>query len=207
MALTYFSIGIGVLTFLVAGFVVWRLFRLEQYEEQRIIDLLMVSLLGTFIGARSLWVIFNWTSIDSSIGSLLVPGSVQEFSSFGALVGTILSVIIFSYVFRWPYLGTLYKMAWGALVMAIGVAFVMVMQDIPVHVLSWLPVLTFSVAPAYYFAYVLLVGFVALLLRRRISDKSYGVVLFLLVIPQIPTIVLAVILAGILWYHKKYARS
>lgn len=207
MTFTFFSIGILVLSFLVAGFVVWRLFRLEQYDEQRIIDLLVVSLLGSVIGARVLWVALHWNSSNWSIGSLILPNSLQELSSLGAFLGVIATVVIFARVFRWPYLDTLYKIAWGALVMAGGVALVLTIQNIPVDLLSWLPMVSISIAPVFYFVYVTLVGLAAWLLRRCISDRTYGVVLFLLVIPQIPTFALAIILAGVMWYHKKYAQS
>lgn len=206
MVLTSFSIAILILSFFCAGFVIWRLFRLEQYDEQRVIDLLVVLLAGTVIGARGLWVALHWNVGNWSVGSLILPNSLEELSSLGALLGLLVAVVLFARVFRWPYLDTMYKIAWGALVMAGGVAVVMTIQGIPMDLLSWVPVLSARISPVFYLVYVAVVGMIALFLRSRVFDKKYGLVLFLLVIPQIPTFALAVILAGVMWYHKKYAQ-
>lgn len=206
MVLTSFSIAILILSFFCAGFVIWRLFRLEQYDEQRVIDLLVVLLVGTVIGARGLWIALNWNVGNWSVGSLILPNSLEELSSLGALLGLVVAVVLFARVFRWPYLDTMYKIAWGALVMAGGVAVVMTIQGVPMDLLSWVPVLSARISPVFYLVYVAVVGMIALFLRSRVFDKKYGLVLFLFVIPQIPTFALAVILAGVMWYHKKYAQ-
>ncbi len=203
--LSLYSWFVIFLSLLVAGYCTWLLFRKEQYDEQRIVDVLIVGVVSALIGARVVWVLMHLAFIERTINGIILPRSLQELSSAGALVGALCGILLFCKKFHWPYLQTFNTLAAGWLVLAWGASVVLLIENVPVVLFAWIPQLAQNVHPFIYVGYVSAILAVVVILRRYI--KNIGLGAFLLAIPQVPTLLTGVVAWLIMWRYAKYGKS
>src|SRR3989338_8407629 len=91
------------LAFLSAVFIAWRLAKLYDVKEEKILDVAMVTFGGGFLGARLYAVIFNWEAFGS-FEKILFVQRYPGLSFWGGLIGKRLPVsLIESLVFLWLF--------------------------------------------------------------------------------------------------------
>lgn len=83
------------LAFLFGVFLVWRLARAWDLDEEKILDLVLMSFLGGLIGARLYFGIENWQSFTANPLNLLLVNKYPGFSFWGAFLGGWLSLYFF----------------------------------------------------------------------------------------------------------------
>ena len=84
------------LAFLFGVFLVWRLARAWDLDEEKILDLALMSFLGGLIGARLYFGIENFQSFAANPLNLLLVNKYPGFSFWGAFLGGWLSLYFFS---------------------------------------------------------------------------------------------------------------
>src|SRR3989344_506994 len=83
------------LAFLSAVFIAWRLAKLYDVKEEKILDVAMVTFGGGFLGARLYAVIFNWEAFGS-FEKILFVQRYPGLSFWGGLIGGALAFWLFT---------------------------------------------------------------------------------------------------------------
>lgn len=81
--------------FLAAVFIVWRLAKVYDVKEDKILDVAMVTFGGGFIGARLYAVIFNW-EVFGSLEKIVLVQRYPGLSFWGGLIGGTLAFWLFT---------------------------------------------------------------------------------------------------------------
>lgn len=87
------------LSLLAASFVIWRLTRVYDYDEEKVIDLTLFTFVGGLIGARVYFIGFNFDQFDNLLKMILInryPG----LAFWGGLMGGILTLRILTKYFK-----------------------------------------------------------------------------------------------------------
>lgn len=87
------------LAFLSAVFIVWRLAKVYDVEEEKILDVAMVTFLGGFIAARIYAVAYNWEAFGS-FEKILFVHRYPGLSFWGGLIGGALTFWLFTRVVK-----------------------------------------------------------------------------------------------------------
>lgn len=92
-----------VLAFLLATFVLWREGQKQGYNEEKLLDLALISIFSGFIGARVYYVLTNWAYYSGRFGDAFKfwEGGL---AFHGALLGGFLGVWWFTRRNKWPFL-------------------------------------------------------------------------------------------------------
>lgn len=75
-------------------FLVWRLSRAWDLDEEKILDLALITFIGAFIGARIYFGIQNYHFFSSNLLTLLAFNKVPGFSFWGGLIGGWIALFI-----------------------------------------------------------------------------------------------------------------
>ena len=95
------SFGILVaLGYLFAIFLIWRLSRAWDLDEEKILDLTLVAFLGGMIGARAYFVLEHWDQFMVAPSKILLFYKFPGFSFWGGLLGGWLTLFYFSKRFK-----------------------------------------------------------------------------------------------------------
>lgn len=99
-SLTVTSFGLFLsLAFFAAVFVVWRLGKTYDLNENKILDLIILTFLGGLIGARVYFVFFNW-GLFGDLSKTILINRYPGLSFWGGLVGGILVLKFFTARFK-----------------------------------------------------------------------------------------------------------
>lgn len=79
------------LAFLVAVFIIWRLGRVYDVGEEKILDLIILSFLGGIMGARIFFVATNWSAFDD-LTKMIFINRYPGLSFWGGLMGGLVTL-------------------------------------------------------------------------------------------------------------------
>lgn len=82
------------LSFLLSTYVIWRIIRVYEVDEERVFDLILLTFIGALVGARVLFVVLNYPQFMDPLKVLLInryPG----LSFWGGLLGGYLALRFF----------------------------------------------------------------------------------------------------------------
>lgn len=82
--------------FLFGIFLIWRLARAWDLDEEKVLDLTFLTSLGGLIGARIYFTLEHIHLFISKIFSIMLPNKVPGFSFWGAFIGGWLALIFFA---------------------------------------------------------------------------------------------------------------
>lgn len=85
-----------VLAFFLGLFLIWRLARAWDLNEEKILDLTILSFFGGLIGARTYFVIEHFSLFREHLLSIIVFNRIPGFSFWGALLGSLLTLYYFA---------------------------------------------------------------------------------------------------------------
>ncbi len=102
LAVSSFGVFLA-LGFLLAIFLVWRLSRAWDLDEEKILDLTLLTFIGGLIGARVYFVIFNLPIFLSNPLNLILINKVPGLFFWGGILGGWLSLYIFARRFRMDF--------------------------------------------------------------------------------------------------------
>lgn len=83
------------LSFLYGLFLVWRLARAWELNEERVLDLTLITFMGALIGARLVFAIES-SEIGFNVSKLILINKIPGFSLWGGLLGGFLTLAFFS---------------------------------------------------------------------------------------------------------------
>lgn len=86
--------------YLFAIFLIWRLSRAWDLDEEKILDLTLLTFLGGLVGARIYFVLENWTYFSDSFLKIILFTKYPGFSFWGALLGGVLGLMYFTKKFK-----------------------------------------------------------------------------------------------------------
>ena len=92
------------LAFLLATFLVWRLARAWDLNEEKILDLVLLTFFGSLIGARIFFVSLNFDYFAPSLSRILLITSYPGLSFWGGLLGGWLTLLFFTKRFKLDFL-------------------------------------------------------------------------------------------------------
>lgn len=102
--LTIYSYGFFLaLAFLVATYVFWREGKKQGYQEEKLLDFSIISLLAALVGGRILYVLINFEQFSGNFGRILYFWE-GGFAYFGSLVVVFAVGIFFIRRWRWSFL-------------------------------------------------------------------------------------------------------
>lgn len=112
MYLSFFILTIGVV---VASYVVWRAFRREQFDEQRTIDILLITIvfalggarLGNYIQGINFYTVFIETLYRMVVDDIIILCTV---------IVSLLCVSLFLWYIKWPVWESINFLSFGAVV-------------------------------------------------------------------------------------------
>lgn len=84
------------LGFLLGIFLIWRLARAWDLDEEKVLDLALLTFLGGMIGARIYFVIDNWQYFAASPINVILINKVPGFSFWGGFLGGWLTLYFFA---------------------------------------------------------------------------------------------------------------
>ncbi len=84
------------LGFLVGVFLVWRLSRAWDLDEEKILDLTLLTFLGGLVGARLYFVLENFSIFSQNLFGILLINKLPGFSFWGAFLGGWLTLYFLS---------------------------------------------------------------------------------------------------------------
>lgn len=84
------------LGFLAAMFTVWRLAKAYDVNEEKTLDLILLTFLGGLIGARAYFVLFNSHSFFDSFQKIVLINRYPGLSFWGGLIGGIITLSFFT---------------------------------------------------------------------------------------------------------------
>ena len=164
----------------VAMYVVWMLFRIEEYDETRIIDLIIITGISAIVGGRGVWVWQHWDEVSHTFGEI-TSLSLAEISLFGLVVVPLITVTLFLRKIDWPYWISLDRISVGGLFLAMFASLGLGYENVNISVYPSL--LTgqevFISAWWLFLIYAAFIG-VWFVIIRRISYPGYVVGLFLI---------------------------
>ncbi|MCA9397838.1 prolipoprotein diacylglyceryl transferase [candidate division WWE3 bacterium] len=186
---------------LVSMYVTWMLFRIEEFSEEQIIDLIIITIVSALLGGRVVWLWEHWGEIDHSIASFLHI-SLDGFSLIGLVVVPLVTVSLFLRKIDWPYWVSLDRLSVGALFtslfVSLGLGYENKLSDV-YPVLLGSNELTISA----WWLFLLFASFIAIwfFLIRRVNHPGYVMGLFL-----IGTLRVSLLLTGLVaWLIIRYS--
>src|SRR3990167_9200013 len=91
------------LAFLVGLFLVWRQARAWDFDEEKIIDLTLLTSLGALIGSRIYFVLINFNFFTADFYRVILITKYPGFSFWGAFLGGWLTLYFFSRRFKMDF--------------------------------------------------------------------------------------------------------
>lgn len=77
-------------------FLIWRLARAWDYDEEKILDLILLTIIGGLIGARLYFVFENWVIFTKEPINIFLIHKALGFSFWGGVLGGSLALIYFT---------------------------------------------------------------------------------------------------------------
>lgn len=94
---TVSSFGIFLaLGFLFGIFLIWRLARAWDLDEEKVLDLMLLTFVGAFVGARVYFALENWNLFVASPFDLVLINKIPGFSFWGGFLGGWLTLYAFA---------------------------------------------------------------------------------------------------------------
>ncbi|MBI3103410.1 prolipoprotein diacylglyceryl transferase [Candidatus Daviesbacteria bacterium] len=95
ISVSSFGVFLG-MGFLAGGFLIWRLSRAWDLDEEKILDLSLLTFLTGLIGARIYFVLENWAYFSDSFLKIILFTKYPGFSFWGAFLGGFLGLAYFT---------------------------------------------------------------------------------------------------------------
>jgi phosphatidylglycerol---prolipoprotein diacylglyceryl transferase len=89
---------------LVSTFLIWRRGRKLAFNEESIIDMVLISLITALIFSRAAYVLTHWDDFKDSILKIVVVTYFPGFDGVFALIGGLLGSFLFAWVKKWNLL-------------------------------------------------------------------------------------------------------
>ncbi|MFC1711261.1 prolipoprotein diacylglyceryl transferase [Patescibacteria group bacterium] len=105
---TITSLGVMiVLGFILGSFLIWKKTKEENFDEEKAMDAIIVTTVFAFLVSRSLFVLFYFSEMGGNLLSWFDFVGKPGFSWIGALLGGIVSLVLFCKKHKWDF----YKVA------------------------------------------------------------------------------------------------
>ena len=102
-SLTIYSYGLFLaLAFLAGTFVIWQESRKSNFDEEKILDFILVSVLGAFVFGRIAFVGFNWYLFSPDWKQIFLFWNIGGFHPIGVFLGSLIAGLIYLRKQRWP---------------------------------------------------------------------------------------------------------
>ena len=101
--ITIYSFGFFLtLAYLAATFILWREGKRQGYNEEKLLDLSVISLIAALVGGRIYYVLINWQQFTDEPGSILAfwQGGLAY---YGALFGILVAGSYFIKMWKWAF--------------------------------------------------------------------------------------------------------
>lgn len=99
ISISSFGVFLG-LGFLAGVFLIWRLSRAWDLDEEKVLDLTILTCLSGIAGARIYFVLENWPYFANDLLKIIIFIKHPGFSFWGGLIGGILGLMYFTKKFR-----------------------------------------------------------------------------------------------------------
>lgn len=93
-----------VLGFFWASFLLWKLIRLTSYKEEELFDTLFISIAGSLVGGRLLYIILHFDAFGFDLLKFILINGYPGLSLYGALFGGFITLFICSSQKRMKFL-------------------------------------------------------------------------------------------------------
>lgn len=90
------------LAFLVGTFVIWKEGRKKNFDEEKVLDFILISILGGLLVGRILFVGFNWELFATNLTAIVLFWNIPGFYGLGIVVGSLISGVLYLRKQRWP---------------------------------------------------------------------------------------------------------
>jgi len=106
LAISFFGITTAI-GFFFGSFLVWKKSKEEHFDQEKIMDMILLVTLIAFLAARTLYVFLHWSALGSNLLSWFDFVYKPGFSWYGAFLGGIMALKIFCQKQKWDF----YQMA------------------------------------------------------------------------------------------------
>ncbi len=122
--ITISSLGVfTALGFFFGSFLIWKRGKEENYDEERLMDAVLLSAIGVLVTSRIWYILLHWQEFGSNIVGWFDVVGAPGLSWFGALMGGLLVLKIFSSRQKWNFFKIADFFSFGACLSAIFIAF------------------------------------------------------------------------------------
>lgn len=102
--ITVYSFGFFlVVAYLIATFIFWKEGKRQGYNEEKLLDLSLIALIGAFISGRVFFIFTNYDLFQGDLG-LMITFWEGGFTYYGAVLGLLLAVFLVTRKWKWPFL-------------------------------------------------------------------------------------------------------
>ena len=102
--ITVYSFGFFlVVAYLIGTFIFWKEGKRQGYNEEKLLDLSLIALLGSFIGGRVFFIITNYDFFQDNPQAIITFWE-GGFSYYGAVFGLVLAVFLLGKKWKWTFL-------------------------------------------------------------------------------------------------------
>lgn len=117
--ITITSLGVFIVLGLFSGsFLVWKKSKEENFNEENIMDLLILTSIFSFISSRTFYFLLNWEGVGKSFINWFNFVSKPGLSWFGAILGGIATIAIYCRKNKWDFFKIVDLFIFGAVLMS-----------------------------------------------------------------------------------------
>ncbi|KKP69910.1 hypothetical protein A2X44_01730 [candidate division CPR3 bacterium GWF2_35_18] len=104
---TIYSYGLCLaLAFLLGTFVIWQESHRKGFDEEKVLDFVLISIFGSIFLGRIVFIILNWSLFANNVHKVLYFWEIGGINVLGLAFGALLAGILYLKKKRWPVLMT-----------------------------------------------------------------------------------------------------